>query len=254
MNGSYDETSCENARRSFRKTSCTSGADSADEERSVMPDILQNDERLMKEDYIGIKKSYFCCTRMVDGEEYGFVHASLVAVKAEIDALEKLIEGSDSIRMSSIVSAHAPAKLGMPKTQWAMPKAVETEDDEIVTPKSGYWLKHVPVIFSFKPAAQQSTCNSSMILALQATLTKEQRGEVYSGLKYLNSHVNKICEIVGDVNLLVEVDGNVRIADLAPSEDGMTCRDHTAEISLGIERCMESILDIEFDYRFSTHD
>ena len=72
----------------------------------------------MRESYVGIDKKFYCCTKMTDGEDYGFVHTSETEVQAELSALKSLVRGANALATSRVVSTHSTSEYGMTKAQW----------------------------------------------------------------------------------------------------------------------------------------
>ena len=77
------------------------------------------------------------------------------------------------------------------------------------------------------------------------TLDEDERGLVHEELEYMKAHLSKICSIMGDVKLFIEIDGRVRLSGKAPGENGETCAGDIAVIAQGIDKCTEQIRTLD---------
>ena len=73
------------------------------------------------------------------------------------------------------------------------------------------------------------------------TLDEDERGHLLKELQYMKSRLDKICQVVSDVELFIEVGGHVRLNPVAPADDEETCVNEVHLISSGISKCFEQI-------------
>ena len=249
--GEYDANSCVQARRTFRDKNCIDNEGGLAEfpGESVAVPVSSYQATMMREVRRGERKTFFCCSQKDDDNEYGFLQMPAKLREAELIALAALVKGDDALDASHIVVAypvHSEVEGSLlDDDEWASPNSLKTKTGTIVAAGSGYWVRVSTVMIVLEPRAQSLNCDPKIVRALRVTLDEDERGLVHEELEYMKAHLSKICSIMGDVKLFIEIDGRVRLSAKAPGENGETCAGDIAVIAQGIDKCTEQIRTLD---------
>ena len=254
IDGQYDNEECKQAKKLFREKICIGRSHVVDEKMEKLSPrsgaskgsneartSTKNHFMQMKEVKHGEHKTFFCCRKKSDGNDYGFLQTSSVSVQeAELAALSELTRGDGALARSRLVHVH-PVHARDESSEWILPDGLITKSGAIVFPSSGYWVELSPTIFVLRPKTQNLGCDSRIIRAIREILDEDQKGVLLEGLEYIKSHLSKICSVLGGVKLLIQVDGRVLLTAVAPGRNGETCKKDANMIAQGIEKCTEQI-------------
>ena len=227
--GKYEFDACNRERKSFRKKNCI--IDQNIESKSEGDDPLSSyssdsrsvakggglEQISMREIAHKRHRTYFCCERKSDGNTYSFVGLSAALQQIDLAALAALTREDSALDGEHIVvakSAHTLVKGSV--SEWALPKDLKSKIGDAFNASSGYWVQLSPVMIVLDPRMHSLDCDQSIIRAIRVTLDEDERGHLLKELQYMKSRLDKICQVVSDVELFIEA---VRLNPVAADDE-----------------------------------
>lgn len=252
-NGKYDVDACNHERKYFRTKNCivdqnieskSEGGDPFTSYSSGSRSIAKGRQGQisMRETARKRHRTYFCCERKIDGNTYSFVGLSSALEQVDLAAFAALTRQDGALDTKHIVVAKSAHKLvNGSVAEWDIPKVLRSKTGDTFNASSGYWVQLSPVMLVLDPKKHSLGCDQRIIRAVRVVLDEDERGLLLEELQYMKLRLSKICQVVSDVELFIEVGGYVRLNPVAPAGDEETCMNEVQLISAGISKCVEQI-------------
>ncbi|TCI90675.1 eCIS core domain-containing protein [Tenacibaculum sp. M341] len=190
------------------------GSDPLAEEDATVSDV--NDRPFIHQGG-GMDKKYFW-----NGGEYGWLETSPEVIEREFKAYEAL--SSLNITLPRLIMTDGPTELR------------GKDGGSLGAPQNGYWIQHVPMDKTYKPAMMWSGTSMDFKRLLRF-LPAEAKASALRGLNALKPKVDGISNIVGEFTLAIhQYTGEVYLLDFAPDASGKVGGDDLARnAKLGLD-------------------